>query len=101
MREIGIRELKATLSEILRAVQAGESVRVTNRGRPVAEILPPRKLTLDERLEEMAAQGLITPAKLRGPLPPGPPPKQLPSSVAGGSALILAERDSYYRDSGA
>ena len=39
MREIGVRELKATLSETLRAVGRGELVRVTLRGRPLADIV--------------------------------------------------------------
>ena len=40
MREIGVRELKRSLSETLRAVEDGEQVRVTVRGRPVADIVP-------------------------------------------------------------
>jgi prevent-host-death family protein len=40
MREIGVRELKATLSEVLRHVARGESVRVKVRDRPVADIVP-------------------------------------------------------------
>ena len=40
MREIGVRELKQSLSETLRAVGRGEPVRVTLRGRPLADIVP-------------------------------------------------------------
>jgi prevent-host-death family protein len=97
MREIGVRELKATLAEVLRAVQAGEPVRVTRHGRPIAEIVPPRKQTFDERMDELAAQGLVTRAKKKGPLPPFTP-VELPDGVVGGSAMILAERESYYED---
>lgn len=38
---MGIRVLKQQLSAYLRRVQAGEAVEVTDRGRVVAEILPP------------------------------------------------------------
>ncbi|MDZ7679070.1 MAG: type II toxin-antitoxin system prevent-host-death family antitoxin [Acidimicrobiales bacterium] len=38
--EIGVRELKARLSEYLGKVEAGESVVVTDRGRPVARLVP-------------------------------------------------------------
>ncbi len=38
---VGVRELKASLSAHLRRVSAGESIVVTDRGRPVARLLPP------------------------------------------------------------
>jgi len=41
MRTIGVRELKAQLSKVLRDVQAGEVVLVTDRGRVVAEVRRP------------------------------------------------------------
>lgn len=41
MRTVGIRELKAQLSRILRDVQGGDVVLVTDRGRVVAELRRP------------------------------------------------------------
>lgn len=41
MRTIGIRELKAHLSSVLRDIQRGEHVLVTDRGRVIAEIRQP------------------------------------------------------------
>jgi prevent-host-death family protein len=38
--EVGVRELKAKLSEYLAAAAAGEDVVVTDRGRPVARLVP-------------------------------------------------------------
>ncbi|HKY16083.1 MAG TPA: type II toxin-antitoxin system prevent-host-death family antitoxin [Microthrixaceae bacterium] len=38
--EAGVRELKARLSEFLGKVSEGEEVIVTDRGRPVARIVP-------------------------------------------------------------
>lgn len=43
MSTVGIRELKAHLSAYLRKVKRGETVRVTDRGRVVAEIRKPRE----------------------------------------------------------
>lgn len=40
MERIGIRELKQHASAVLRRVAAGEEVEVTDRGRPVARIVP-------------------------------------------------------------
>ncbi len=42
MREIPQRELRNEITKVLRDVAAGESVRVTVRGKPVAELTPVR-----------------------------------------------------------
>lgn len=44
-REIPQRDLRNNISAVLREVEAGHAVRVTVRGRPVAELIPvsPRK----------------------------------------------------------
>ena len=38
MRKVGVRTLKAKTSELLRAVQDGETVVITRRGRPIARL---------------------------------------------------------------
>lgn len=43
MRSIGVRELKEHLSEVLREVQDGETVEVTNRGQVIARVIPVRR----------------------------------------------------------
>jgi prevent-host-death family protein len=40
MATIGVRELRQRASEILRRVEAGETIEVTDRGRPVAVLAP-------------------------------------------------------------
>lgn len=40
MTRIGIRELRQRASEYLRRVEAGETIEVTDRGRPVALLTP-------------------------------------------------------------
>jgi antitoxin (DNA-binding transcriptional repressor) of toxin-antitoxin stability system len=67
MKAIGIKELKARLSEYLRAVEAGETVLVTRHDEVVAEIRPPRQPARDgieERLELLADAGQLTRARL-------------------------------------
>jgi prevent-host-death family protein len=56
--QVGVRELKSRLSHYLRQVKAGQSVIITERGRPVGRIVPVAQ-TLEERLEAMAQAGLI------------------------------------------
>lgn len=90
MEEIGVRDLKAGLSEVLRRVGAGETVRVTLRGQAVADIVPVGGRRREEWLEKLIAEGRVTPSTR--PLPrDAPPPVQGNQSA---SALILAERDS-------
>ncbi len=55
-KNIGSYELKTKLSEILRRVQKGESFTITNRGKPVADLLPSRDAT---RQKTAAAIGAI------------------------------------------
>ncbi|MGH2705566.1 MAG: type II toxin-antitoxin system Phd/YefM family antitoxin [Actinomycetota bacterium] len=40
MISVGVRELRQRASELLRRVQAGETIEVTDRGRPVAVLAP-------------------------------------------------------------
>jgi prevent-host-death family protein len=78
MRTVGIKVLKNKLSEYIRAAAAGETVSVTDRGRVVAEIVPPRiaadATPAEQKWAELIRQGLVTPAKR--PLPPLPPREQ-------------------------
>jgi prevent-host-death family protein len=77
MQTVGIKTLKNKLSEYLRAVARGETVVVTDRGKVVAEIIPPRiseGTTLAERKwAELIRRGLVTPAKRP---PPALPPRR-------------------------
>ena len=57
-RSVGVRELKSRLSAYLRRVRAGETVLITDRGRPVGRIVPVAQ-PLEDRLEAMAQAGLI------------------------------------------
>jgi prevent-host-death family protein len=89
MRELGVRELKQSLSATLRAVSRGEHVRVTLRGRPVADIVPAGAAAGDERMRQLIADGRVVP-------PSRARPKRAPRLVTAGqqaSALVLTDRD--------
>jgi len=89
MREIGVRELKQSLSETLRAVGRGEQVRVTLRGRPVADIVPAGAAVGDDRLRELVAAGRVMPPALARPIRAPKPAK----ASSGASSLVLSERE--------
>jgi prevent-host-death family protein len=60
MRVIGIRELRQQASRYLRDVERGETLEVTDRGRPVARLVP---VPSAAGLEQLAAAGRLTPAR--------------------------------------
>lgn len=89
MREIGVRELKTSLSSVLHRVGEGEQIRVTRRGQPVADIVPAGSRRRDDGLRKLVAEGRVTPAAR-------PRPSRRPRPLDTGrsaSAIILAERD--------
>jgi len=67
MKAVGVKQLKARLSEYLRAVKAGEVVLVTDRDEVVAELRPPRELPppleSEDTLQSLADAGEITRAR--------------------------------------
>lgn len=78
MTSIGVRELRQNASRYLRRVAAGETIEVTDRGRPVARLVPVGNGSTWDRL---VAEGRVSPA--RGSLddlpPPLPPEKGKPT----------------------
>lgn len=73
MDRIGVRELRRQASAVLRRVAAGETVEVTDRGRPVAVLLK----TMPSGLSRLEREGLLRRAEgdllavAAIPLPPG------------------------------
>ena len=67
MKAVGVKQLKARLSEYLRAVKAGEIILVTDRDEVVAELRPARQLPpppeSDDALQVLADAGEITRAR--------------------------------------
>ena len=60
MKTAPVSELKARLSEYLNQVKAGMEVLITDRGKPVARLVPiSRSKNLKESLVSMEKQGLI------------------------------------------
>ena len=67
MKAVGVKQLKARLSEYLRAVKAGEIVLVTDRDEVIAELRPPREpsppLESEDTLQALADAGEVTRAR--------------------------------------
>lgn len=81
--------MKANLSSVLRRVGEGERVRVTRRGRPVADIVPAPPVR-SKAMKKLIAEGKVTPASR----PPSEAPPATPIDTGmSASELILAERE--------
>jgi prevent-host-death family protein len=94
MDRVGVAELKAGLSAYLARVKAGESVTVTDHGRPIARLVPIPVAgdEADDRLLELERLGLLR----RGRVPLSADFWELPrpTDAAGRSlAFLLVERE--------
>jgi prevent-host-death family protein len=76
MHKVGLKILKNKLSEYVRLAAAGETVVITDRGRAIAEILPPRRRGHESFIERGVREGWLTPAKR--PFQPLPPRRPIP-----------------------
>jgi prevent-host-death family protein len=57
-RTVGVRDLRDHLSAFLERVKAGETITVTEHGRPIARLV--REEPVPQRILELAAQGQLT-----------------------------------------
>jgi prevent-host-death family protein len=81
MTTVGVRELRQRASELLRMVEGGETIQITDRGRPVALLTP---LPQGSPLELLRAGGELEQATadlddLPAPLPSSA--SELPSAI--------------------
>jgi len=94
MKTASVVQLKSQLSSYLKQVKAGKSVLVTERGQPVAKLVP---LQSTERLEgrrrRLAQAGLLEPGSGKVPKLLLSPPTGPTSVGKGVLAALLAERE--------
>ncbi|MCV7236047.1 type II toxin-antitoxin system Phd/YefM family antitoxin [Mycobacterium branderi] len=88
MSSVGVRELRQRASELLRRVEAGETIEITDRGRPVALLSP---MPEGSPYERMLASGEIEPAT--GSLDDLPEPIELEPGVELPSVTLARLRE--------
>lgn len=87
MTVVGVRELRQRASELLRLVGQGETVEITDRGRPVALLTP---MPHGSRLERMRAAGDVETAT--EDLDDLPEPLALPTGAESPSQVLARLR---------
>ena len=93
MRTIGIRELKARLSSVLRDVQRGDHVLVTDRGRVVAELRLPDTSQWNDSPAQRARARLAAEGHLRIAETAAPAYQRSPIKARSGLALEMLGAD--------
>lgn len=90
---MGSRELKTRLGTYLSRVRAGETILVTDRGTPVAELRPVGALDdpMEEALRKLAAEGVVTLPSDEDQVPAFEPVR--PRTALTGSRAVSADRD--------
>lgn len=86
MEQVAVRTLNQRTTDVIARVEGGEVVEITNRGRPVARIVP----VTSDPMADLVADGIALPPTVAGPIPM-PVLASEPESESG--ALVSALRD--------
>jgi prevent-host-death family protein len=86
MDQVPVRMLNQDTAGVLARVEGGETVEITNRGKPIARIVP----VSHGELDDLVASGWVTPPTLRDPIPM---PEGEVDESRSASAALLAMRD--------
>jgi prevent-host-death family protein len=86
---VGIRQLKTHLSEYLRRVSEGQTLVVTDRGKPVCRLIPERR-DAEARIRELVEAGVLEWSGKKPGAVHGRPRVRRPRTVAD---LVLEDRD--------
>ncbi len=71
VERLGIRDLRARLTALVRRAGSGERIVITIAGRPVAQLGPVEPTGADPTIDDLVARGLLEPAR-RGDRPADP-----------------------------
>lgn len=85
-KSVGVRELRQNASAVLRDVKAGETVTVTEHGRPVARIVPYKMSPLEQAIANGEVRLPTKPThsfKVPSPKPDGPSSAEILADVRG------------------
>ena len=96
MESVTVSELNRQTARVLERVKAGESVEISEYGRPVARIMPAAPSTGVPLLDRLIAQGRATPAANPGAIPPTPPRDENDGDISLSAALAQMRDDERY-----
>jgi prevent-host-death family protein len=92
MDSVTVSELNRQTAKVLDRIKAGESLEISEYGRPVARLSPAVPTTGAPLLDRLIAQGKAVPAVNAGPIPPTPA-RDAPEEGVSLSAALAEMRD--------
>jgi prevent-host-death family protein len=96
MASVTVSELNRQTAKVLERVKAGESVEISEYGRPVARLMPATPTTGSALLDRLIAQGRAIPAANPGPIPPTPPRDERDGDASLSGVLVQMRDDERY-----
>lgn len=96
MESVTVSELNRQTAKVLDRVKAGESVEISEYGRPIARLLPATPTTGAALLDRLIAQGRAIPAANPGLIPPTPPREEPETNVSLSATLAEMRDDERY-----
>jgi prevent-host-death family protein len=96
MDSVTVSELNRQTARVLDRIKAGESLEISEYGRPIARLLPAAPTTGSPLLDRLIAQGRAIPAANPGPIPPTPPRDSSEESVSLSAALAEMRGEERY-----
>jgi prevent-host-death family protein len=96
MATVTVSELNQQTARVLERVKAGESIVVTEYGRPIARLVPDAPVTGVPILDELVARARATPAADPGPISPTPAREAAHGDLRLSDALIEARDEERY-----
>ena len=96
MNSVTVSELNRQTAKVLDRIKAGESLEISEYGRPVARLLPAVPTTGAPLLDHLIAQGRAVPAANSGPIPPTPASDAPTEGISLSAALAEMRDDERY-----
>jgi|ERR1700761_5047322 len=96
MDSVTVSELNRQTAKVLDRIKAGESLEISEYGRPVARLLPATPTTGAPLLDRLIAQGRAVAAANSGPIPPTPPREAAETGLSLSGTLAEMRDDERY-----
>jgi prevent-host-death family protein len=96
METVTVSELNQQTARVLERIKAGETLEISEYGKPVARLVPAVPTTGVPLLDQLIAQGRAIPAAAPGPIPPTPPRDEQEDGVSLTDALTQMRTDERY-----
>jgi prevent-host-death family protein len=96
METVTVSELNQQTARVLERIKAGETLEISEYGKPVARLVPAVPTTGVPLLDQLIAQGRAIPAASPGPIPPTPPRDDQEDGISLTDTLAQMRADERY-----